>query len=172
MIQSLLFLARTEQASEPPQRETIEVGRELAAVQEFYDAAAAERGVSLRVAATYGLSAPLNRTLFQQAVGNLVSNAIGHTPANGVVQIAAHTETSWLMVSVTDTGCGIAPEHLPHVFDRFYRVDRARATSEHNVGLGLAMVKSIVERHGGRIEIDSDVGRGTRVTLIFPRLTV
>lgn len=171
VIQSLLFLARTENALDAPPRETIDVEKELAAIREFYDAAAAERSVSLCVVASSGLTAPLDRTLFQQAVGNLVSNAIGHTPATGVVQVAAHTETSWLTVSVTDTGCGIAPEHLPYVFDRFYRVDRARAASEHNVGLGLAMVKSIVERHGGRIEIDSEVGRGTQVTLIFPRLS-
>ena len=170
VIQSLLFLARTENALDTLPRETIDVEKELAAIREFYDAAAAERSVSLCVVASSSLTAPLDRTLFQQAVGNLVSNAIGHTPANGVVQIAAHSETSWLTVSVTDSGCGIAPEHLPYVFDRFYRVDHARAISERNVGLGLAMVKSIVKRHGGRIEINSEVGRGTQVTLSFPRL--
>ena len=68
-----------------------------------------------------------------------------------------------------DTGCGIAPEHLPHVLDRFYRVDRARSGSRHNVGLGLAVVKSIVERHSGTIEIDSELERGTQATLLFPR---
>ncbi len=171
VIQSLLFLARTENATEAPQCEMIDIGKELAAVQEFYEAAAAERVVSLRVSDTSDLWASINKVLFQQAVGNLVSNAIAYTLKGGVVQIAARADASWLRVSVTDTGCGIAPEHLPHVFDRFYRVDRARSTTEHNVGLGLAMVKGIVTRHGGRVEIDSEVGRGTQVTLIFPALT-
>ena len=169
VIQSLLFLARAENTPEPLQRENIDVGKELAAVQEFYEAAAAEAGVDLRAPVTDDLWAPLDRTLFQQAVGNLVSNAITHTPKDGTVQITACGDQSWLKVSVMDTGCGIAPEHLPHVLDRFYRVDRARSGSRHNVGLGLAVVKSIVERHSGTIEIDSELERGTQATLLFPR---
>jgi two-component system heavy metal sensor histidine kinase CusS len=163
---------RSENATEPSQCEMINIGKELAAVHEFFEAAAAERDVSLRVSDESDLWVSIDKILFQQAVGNLVSNAIAHTLKGGIVQIAARADASGLRVSVTDTGCGIAAEHLPHVFDRFYRVDRARSASEHsehNVGLGLAMVKSIVTRHGGRIEIDSEVGRGTQVTLIFPR---
>jgi two-component system heavy metal sensor histidine kinase CusS len=71
-------------------------------------------------------------------------------------------------VEVADTGCGIAAEHLGHVFDRFYRADRARSARGGGVGLGLAIVKGIVELHGGAVEIDSAVGRGTRVALVFP----
>lgn len=167
VIESLLFLARAENAREPFQREKIDVGKELAAVQEFYEAAAAEAGIDLRLSLAADLGARVDRTLFQQAVGNLVSNAISHTPTGGSVQITAHADPIWLYVGVADTGCGISTEHLPRVFDRFYRVDRARSGSHRNVGLGLALVKSIVARHGGRIEIDSEVGRGTKVTLLF-----
>lgn len=169
VIQSLLLLARAENASEPLERDNIDVGKEVTLVQEFYEAAAAEAGVDLRASVAADLHAALNRTLFQQAVGNLVSNAITHTPKGGTVQILACADETGLRVSVTDTGCGIAPEHLPHVTDRFYRVDRARSGSRHNVGLGLAVVKGIVGRHAGTIEIDSDVGRGTQVTMSFPR---
>ena len=169
VIQSLLFLARAENTTEPLQRENIDVGKELAAVHEFYEAAAADAGVNLGVSAAIDLRAALDRTLFQQAVSNLVSNAIAHTPTGGTVEITAHNYASGLQVRVMDTGCGIAPEHLPHVLDRFYRVDRARSSSRHNVGLGLAVVKGIVERHAGTIEMHSEVGRGTRVNLIFPR---
>ena len=73
-----------------------------------------------------------------------------------------------LTVSVSDTGCGIAAGHLPRVFDRFYRVDRARGKSAENVGLGLAVVKSIIALHGGHVEIDSEVGHGTEVRLVLP----
>jgi signal transduction histidine kinase len=69
---------------------------------------------------------------------------------------------------VADTGCGIPPAHLPHVFDRFYRADQVRSSSAGNVGLGLAIVRSIVELHGGSVQIASEVGRGTRVTMSFP----
>jgi len=169
VIQSLLFLARADNTQELLQRETVDLGKALSTVQEFYEASASEAGVGIAVSAPAGLSAALDRTLFQQAVGNLVSNAIAHTPAGGTVGVAACSNGSWLEVKVADTGCGIAPEHLPYVLDRFYRVDRARAGSRQNVGLGLAVVKSIVERHGGCIGIDSKPGEGTCVSLRFPQ---
>ncbi len=167
VIQSLLFLARGE--NEPPERHDIDVAKELATVQEFYEAAATDAGVQLCILAEEPLRASLDATLVQQAVANLVSNAIAHTPRGGVVQILAAGDESSVQITVTDTGCGIAAEHLPHVFGRFYRVDRARSRSRDNTGLGLALVKSIVERHGGRVEIHSEVQRGTQVKLIFPR---
>jgi two-component system heavy metal sensor histidine kinase CusS len=169
VIHSLLFLARAEGGVEPLHRDRIDVSKELATVREFYDAAAAEAGVELNIAVGDKVSARLNRTLFQQAVSNVVSNALAHTPEGGTVAISAEADATWLEVSVTDTGCGIPSQHLPRVLDRFYRVDSARSGSTHHLGLGLAVVKSIVELHGGRIEIASAVGRGTEVRLIFPR---
>ncbi|MDB6161001.1 MAG: phoR, partial [Gammaproteobacteria bacterium] len=80
----------------------------------------------------------------------------------------ARADQRQLTVSVSDTGCGIGREHLPRVFDRFYRVDQARASSGQNVGLGLAVVKSIATRHGGHVDIDSEVGRGTEVRVVLP----
>ncbi|UJJ58343.1 heavy metal sensor histidine kinase [Rhodanobacter sp. FW102-FHT14D06] len=169
VIQSLLFLARTENTVEPLPRESVDVGRALVAVQEFYEAAASEAGLALRVDAAPGSWAPLNRTLFQQAIGNLVSNAIAHTPRGGSVQMTTRVEADWLQVIVADTGSGIASEHLPHVFERFYRADTARSGAEQRVGLGLAVVKRIVERHNGRIEIESPPLRGTQVRIRLPR---
>lgn len=135
---------------------------------DFYEAAAAEAGVALRVEGTADFAASFDRTLFQQAVGNLVANAIAHTPPGGRVTIRPGSDGVLLRVEVADTGCGIAPEHLPHVFDRFYRADRARSGSGGNLGLGLAMVRSIATLHGGRVAISSQVGQGTRVTLETP----
>lgn len=168
VIATLLFLARSDTASDALKRERVDVGEELANVEAFYGPAAAEAGVALRIAGAQGVRAELDRTLFQQAIGNLVSNAIAHTPKGGTVELAASAGAGRLTVTVSDTGCGIAPEHLPRVFERFYRVDRARSGSEQNAGLGLAVVKSIVSRHGGQIGIDSAVGRGTQVTLNLP----
>ena len=83
------------------------------------------------------------------------------------MNVTTSVDQERLTVSVRDTGCGIAPEHLPRVFDRFYQVDRARRNSAENRGLGLAIVKSVVTRHGGRVEIDSELGRGTDVRLVL-----
>jgi two-component system, OmpR family, heavy metal sensor histidine kinase CusS len=168
VIRTLLFLARSDTAADALRREPVDVGQELANVGAFYEAAAAEAGVDLRVSSATGTRAELDRTLFQQALGNLVSNAIAHTPRGGAVELAARAGAGRLIITVSDTGCGIAPEHLPHVFERFYRADRARAGSEQNAGLGLAVVRSIVTRHGGEVAIDSNVGSGTRVKLVVP----
>lgn len=168
LIRALLFIARADTEAQALQRETVDVGQELRKVETYYEAAAAEAGICLAVSMDEDVHVELDRILFQQAVGNLVSNAIAHTPAGGTVELAAATEGNGLTVSVTDTGCGIAPEHLPRVFERFYRVDLARTGSAQNVGLGLAVVKSIATRHGGRVEIDSEVGQGTQVRLILP----
>lgn len=168
IIQGLLFLARTETATDGIRRDRIDLGRELATVQAFYEPTAADAGVGLATSCTDGLRTLADRTLFQQALGNLVSNAIAHTPSGGRVNLAARADGKSITVTVTDTGCGIAPEHLPRVFDRFYRVDRARSGSAHNAGLGLAVVKRIATLHGWCVEIRSDVGRGTQVALTLP----
>jgi two-component system, OmpR family, heavy metal sensor histidine kinase CusS len=143
----------------------VDVAAELAKVREFFEAAAAEGGVRLEVSAR-PLTAELNRSLFQRAVTNLVANALAHTPPGGAVTLAASAGDGGARVEVTDTGRGIPADHLPHVFDRFYRVDNSRSSG--GAGLGLAIVRSIVEQHGGRVEIASEVGRGTRVVMTFP----
>ncbi len=168
IIDSLLFLARSESPQARVVGESLDVGAELATVREFYEAAAAEKGVTLRVAAGAGIVAALDRTLLQRAVGNLVANALDHTPAGGVITLAARTTGQEVALEVADTGCGIPPEHLPHIFDRFYRVDQARTNASGRVGLGLAIVQSIAALHRGTVSIASQPQQGTRVTLVFP----
>jgi len=104
-----------------------------------------------------------------QALGNLLSNALTHTPSGGEVVIAAQARGTEVEVSVSDTGEGIPPEHLPYIFERFYRVDKSRSRATGGTGLGLAITKQLVEAHGGRIEVESEVGRGTRFTFTLPR---
>jgi len=168
VIQSLLFLARAETATGSPHHDEIEVEQEIAAVLDFYEAAAAEAGVDLRADGGSGIVARFDRTLFQQAVGNLVANAIAHTPPGGSVTVRPRCDGEVLRVEVADTGRGVAAEHLPHVFDRFYRADPARSGASGNVGLGLAMVRSIAALHGGSVAMESRLGHGTRVVLEAP----
>ena len=105
--------------------------------------------------------------LFERAVGNLVDNALRFTPENGSIQIALAERAKDFEVAVSDNGSGIAPEHLPRVFDRFYRAEPSRGSD--GAGLGLALVKSIVDLHGGTARIQSEVGRGTTVRITFPK---
>lgn len=168
VIHSLLFLARAETATGNPHHDEIEVGREIKAVLDFYEAAAAEAGVTLRADDGDGIVARFDRTLFQQAVGNLVANAIAHTPPGGSVTVRPQRDGEVLRVEMADTGRGIAAEHLPHVFDRFYRADPAHSGASGNVGLGLAMVKSIAALHGGSVAMESGPGHGTRVIMEAP----
>ena len=100
-------------------------------------------------------------------MGNLLDNALRFTPENGSIQIALSEHDGDFRVAVSDIGCGIASEHLPRVFDRFYRAESSRGSD--GAGLGLALVKSIVELHGGSVNIQSEIGRGTTVTLSFPK---
>jgi two-component system, OmpR family, heavy metal sensor histidine kinase CusS len=148
-------------------REPVDIGRELKSIHDFYEAAASEAGVTMACNSQAGIVAALDRALFQRAVGNLIANALAHTKPGGTITLSAAAEDDAVRVEVADTGCGIAPEHLPHVFDRFYRVDAARSSGSGRVGLGLAIAKSIATLHGGSAAITSEVGRGTRITLIF-----
>lgn len=167
IIDSLLFLARAENPETQIHRESLNVYDELRTVMEFYEAAATESGVTLVVDAAQTVQADLDRTLFQRAVSNLVANAITYTGDGGRVSVSAYREGASVRVEVADTGCGISAVHLPHLFNRLYRVDGARTSASGGVGLGLAIVKSIAELHGGAVEVSSEEGRGTRIALVL-----
>ncbi|MBI5487749.1 MAG: heavy metal sensor histidine kinase [Deltaproteobacteria bacterium] len=168
IIDTLLFLARAENCSATLSRTSLDVGAELRATCEFFEAAANDAGVALAVDAPQPVAASLDRALFQRAVGNLVSNALAHTPRGGSVTLSACVDDDAVRIEVADTGSGIAPAHLPHVFERFYRGDPSRTGGAGGAGLGLAIVRTIAALHGGTAELKSTVGRGTRVTLRLP----
>jgi two-component system heavy metal sensor histidine kinase CusS len=168
MIDNLLLIARAESPQTRIARDRVDVARELETVREFYQAAAAEASIRLEVNAPTEIDAELDGALFQRAIANLVANALAHTPAGGTITLAARRDGNGVHVEVADTGTGIPPEHLPHVFDRFYRVDAARSRDAGRVGLGLAIVQGIATLHRGSASIASEVGKGTRVCLTFP----
>jgi two-component system heavy metal sensor histidine kinase CusS len=167
LIERLLFLARADDPRTVLELETFDMASELSAIREFYEPAAAEAGIDLVFVAPPRLRCRLDRTLFQRALGNLLTNALTHTPEGGRVVVSASSGPKGLVVSVSDTGVGIAPDHLPRLFDRFYRPDPVRSSGQ-GVGLGLAIVKSIAELHGGRASIASRPEAGCVVTLDFP----
>ena len=108
-----------------------------------------------------------DRTALRQILANLLENAVRHT-AGGTASVRTERDANGVWVDVADTGPGIPAEHLPRVFERFYRVDTGRARSSGGTGLGLAIVKHLAEAHGGRVRADSAVGRGTTIGVFFP----
>jgi two-component system heavy metal sensor histidine kinase CusS len=135
-----------------------------------YDAAAEEGDIVLAVTVSEKpIFAAMDRALMQRAVGNLISNAIAHTPPKGRVTLSACQEDGAdIRIEVADTGCGIAAEFLTMVFDRFYRGDPSRSQASGGTGLGLPIVQGIIGLHGGEAAITSQPGEGTRVTLRLP----
>ena len=103
-----------------------------------------------------------------QVLFNLVDNAVRFTPPGGEVTIAAERHNGSVELRVADTGVGIAPEHLPRLFERFYRVDPSRSREEGGTGIGLAIARSVVEAHGGHIRAESEPGQGSVFTFDLP----
>ena len=165
MIDNLLFVARAENAETPLNRLTFKIGPEIDTILDFYDAAAREQNVALHRQGDADLYA--DATLVRRALSNLVSNALQHTSAGGQVQLAVKQANGSVEIQAQDTGCGIGPEHLPRIFNRFYRADAARSSNSGGVGLGLAIVKSIMDLHGGSVKAESKPGEGTMITLRF-----
>ncbi|MBV9488752.1 MAG: heavy metal sensor histidine kinase, partial [Verrucomicrobia bacterium] len=166
MADSLLFLARADNAGVTVQRTEFAIRKIVQPLLEFFEPWANENGVRLLCSGDAALQA--DPELFRRLLSNLLANALRHTPKGGRIEVSCEAQTGATILSVQDTGEGIAPEHLPRLFDRFYRVEPAR-TRHGGTGLGLALCKKIVELHGGTIRVESAVGQGTRVCVVFPR---
>jgi two-component system heavy metal sensor histidine kinase CusS len=164
IVDNLLFVARVDAARESIERKRFDARAAVEKIATFYRTLAEDRNVAIHCTGDGEIYA--DPVLFERAVSNLVDNALRFTPENGSIQITLAEHATDFEVAVRDNGCGIAPEHLPRVFDRFYRAEPSRGAD--GAGLGLALVKSIVELHGGSATIQSEMGRGTTVTLSFP----
>jgi two-component system, OmpR family, heavy metal sensor histidine kinase CusS len=164
IVDNLLFVARVDAAREPIARKRFDGRTASEKIAAFYQTIAEERHVTISCSGEGQIYA--DPDLFERAVGNLLDNALRFTPEHGSIHIALSKHNTDFELAVSDNGCGIAPEHLPRVFDRFYRAESSR--SSDGAGLGLALVKSIVDLHGGSASIHSQIGRGTTVKLIFP----
>jgi two-component system heavy metal sensor histidine kinase CusS len=167
MIDSLLFLARAEIPETHINRTRLDARRELDALREFYEALAEEHEMTISCHGQALLHA--DPILFRRAVSNVLANALYYTPPGGTVTLSVTpAEDHSIMIGVSDTGVGIAPEHLSKIFDRFYRVDPARSPHRPGMGLGLAIVKSIMDLHKGTVTVQSVPHHGTTITLRFP----
>jgi two-component system sensor histidine kinase VicK len=168
MVEDLLFLARSDSAAPPLEFETLAVAlflRELAGRAEVL---AREQGAELERKLEGEGFVKIDRQRIEQAVLILVDNAAKYGPHGGTVTLSSFVRSGELHISVEDHGPGIPRKELPRIFERFYRLDKARSRKLGGTGLGLPIAKTIVEAHGGRIEVVSRLGEGTKIALCLP----
>lgn len=170
IIEDLLTLARIEQ-----EVEKVEIVLQSGRVADVLEAAvntcrlkADEQQVRLEIQCPADLKACINAALLEQAVVNLVDNAVKYSPPNASVRLIARGDADGVVIQVQDQGSGIGEEHLSRIFERFYRVDRARSRELGGTGLGLAIVKHIAQAHGGRADVESTLGEGSVFSIRLP----
>ena len=168
IVGDLLDLARLEGGGESFDAQDVPLEDLFGRVLARHGRAAEEKGVELTADIAPGAEIVTGDPMrLEQALQNLAANALRHTPRGGRVLLTATFENGGVTVTISDTGAGIASEHLPHVFDRFYKIDPARS-GQSGSGLGLSIVKAIVERHGGTVTAASRPGEGTAFRIKFP----
>jgi two-component system phosphate regulon sensor histidine kinase PhoR len=170
IIEDLLYLSRIEEKADQS-RIVLSDGPIIDVLRAAIDArqsVAGERRVEVILDCDESLRARVNPPLLEHAVVNLLDNAIKFSEPGGSVEIAARDEAGEIAVTVRDHGAGIAPEHLPRIFERFYRVDKGRSREIGGTGLGLAIAKHIAQAHGGRIDVTSTPGKGSAFTIHLP----
>ena len=170
IINDLLKLSRIERDEENRDIEFTEssIYELLCSAIDACRIASGEKNIEIELQCDLGLRARVNVSLLEQAMLNLLDNAVKYSPADTTVHVSAQVKSSCLTISVTDEGPGIAPEHHERLFERFYRVDRARSRSLGGTGLGLSIVKHVASSHGGYTDLKSAPGRGSTFSILIP----
>ncbi|HWC74847.1 MAG TPA: ATP-binding protein [Gemmatimonadales bacterium] len=169
LVDDLLDLSRIESGGWQPEPEPIAIEAAARDAWSPFVERAAERGVQFAIAVPKSAGTiNVDPEALRQIFTNLFDNALRHTPRGGHVRVLAAQANGKVLLRVADTGSGIPAEHLPRIFERFYRVDPGRSRQEGGTGLGLAIVKHLVEAHGGSVEAESELGRGTTIVMSFP----
>ncbi len=168
MTDSLLLLSRADAGRADLRPAAIGLAGLAREVADDIDVLAEEKRQQVRVLAEAEVEVVADRVTLRQAVLNLIDNAIKHGPEGAAIEIVVRRAATDAVLEVADNGPGIAPEHLSHVFERFYRADSARSRSSGGAGLGLAIARWAVEANGGRIEVESEVHRGSVFRIVLP----
>jgi heavy metal sensor kinase len=166
LVRALLLLSQSESGQIPMNKTVIDLGKLLTDIVDQFQIPAEAADVKLSHATEQTVLCEADRTQIERVISNLLSNAIKYTPAGGWVRALAENDGENVRLIVEDSGVGIPQDHLPHIFDRFYRVPDPNP--EKGLGLGLSFVSAIVKAHGGEIHVASDVGRGSRFEVVFP----
>jgi two-component system phosphate regulon sensor histidine kinase PhoR len=171
MVDDLMQLSRLEQGElifrQPLQ--PVSIRSVIQAAIQLCQSKAEAKQLEIRVECDPAITAPMDAALMEQAIANLLDNAVKYSPAGSHVRVTTQLETHEISIRFADEGIGIAEKHLPRLFERFYRVDKARSRQMGGTGLGLAIVKHIVQAHGGHISVESVQGKGSTFTLHLSR---
>ena len=172
IVRALLLLSQAESGQLVLQKAPLDLSDVVLDVVDQFQIPAQEKYIALSAEITAGSHISADRTQIERLLSNLLTNALKYTPPQGSVRVrVGPAESAGLVqLQVEDTGVGIPAENLPHIFDRFYRVRNPETNRIEGLGLGLSFVSWIVEAHGGRIDVASAVGEGTRFTILFPRI--
>ncbi|MBI3303376.1 MAG: HAMP domain-containing protein, partial [Deltaproteobacteria bacterium] len=168
IVDNLFTLARADAGSQELKREKVNLGGLLQEVYEQAELMAEAKDLSVSLHADGEVFVGGDRLRLKQLFLNLVDNAVKYTPAGGMIRLAVAHKESWTEVRVEDNGIGIPMEALPHVFDRFYRVDKAPSLDDTGGGLGLSICQWIAQAHGGKITVQSHVGSGSTFIVSLP----
>lgn len=168
LINDLLVLARVDEHKVPLEREEVQLDRLVVDVAATMELLATEKNITLEVEAGEPAIVLGDEARLIQVIMNLIDNAITYTNAGGKIILRVQLKSENVYLSISDSGIGIAPEHLEHIFERFYRVDPARSRAAGGTGLGLAIVDWVVHAHDGTISVQSQVGQGTTFTVRLP----
>jgi signal transduction histidine kinase len=168
LVDDLLYLSQVEQGEFSVQLDTLSPEELIKATRERFERRASQSGVTLAVDARETPPIQADERRLEQALANIVDNAVRHTPSGGTVTLASAAENGHVKLSVHNTGSVIPAEAMPHVFERFFQADPSGARADANTGLGLAITKEIVDAHGGRVDVESSAEDGTRFTITLP----
>jgi signal transduction histidine kinase len=166
LVGDLLLLARADSGGLPLDRKPVEVDNLLFDI--YRQVALLNSPVDVKLVEVDQVTVLGDADRLRQLFLNLLENAIKYTPEGGSVELSLSKQNDWTQFEVSDTGIGIPPENLSHIFDRFYRVDKARARAHGGSGLGLSIAKWIATAHGGTIRVTSQLGEGTTFTVTLP----
>ena len=171
LVDDLLRLARVKSEQETARRERVSLADVLEKVFPLMKAQADAKGLTCTLEVRHRPEVTADRDQMTQLWTNLISNAIKYTPSGGHVRVLLDEADGWAVGVVEDTGIGIAPEDQAHIFEEFYRTQQAKEMEPRGTGLGLPLVKRIVEGHGGEIRLESELGKGSRFTFRLPALS-
>ena len=172
LVDDLLDLSRVESGRWQPRVDRVDVGGIAGETWAAFADRARERRVEFAAAASNGREVSADPEALREVLTNLFDNALRHTPPGGRIVVSVEPAQGGATVAVSDTGSGIAADHLPRIFERFYRADPGRSRADGGTGLGLAIVKHLVEAHGGHVEARSRLGQGTTIRMFFPNAEV
>jgi signal transduction histidine kinase len=167
LIQDLLLIERADTLTRTETRFDLAVLART--VSQSFQAVAEDRGVQFSIHVREGLSVVGDESQIRRILVNLLDNAFKYTPAGGQIVLECTSSRNEVSVSIIDTGCGIPPDSIPRLFERFYQVDKVRDREWGGMGLGLSIVAALVEQNRATIEVESRAGKGSRFTVRFPR---